>query len=230
MYSDVILQRRLQVLYDKKWKRLLARSWVFRLIPFVDFSFAAGSMALGNVHAQSDFDIIIGARSGRIFTVRFFSLLFFGLLGWRRTPNDSSDKFCLNHFITQASYELSPPHSLYWQDLYLNLVPLYGTPRFLNSFSNANASWVGISPFYEHDLRYRHTGNGIFSSVFAFILRGRLGDFFENVIQRVQVRHLERHFRLHPPGYQPRICYTNLEIEDHRDTLGIKRYNEARIL
>lgn len=156
-------------MYDKKWIKFLKRTWLFRYIPFVDFALAAGSMATGNVKPDSDFDVIVGARAGRIFTARFFSVLVFGIFGWRRrkmhlapqTNADStqtnaeisavsvssqrdsaSDKVCLNHFVTEKSYRLSGPYNAYWQRLYQNLVPLFGEPEKINDFFAANADWV----------------------------------------------------------------------------------------
>src|SRR3989338_8362689 len=103
MNNEVILKRQQQVLYDKKWRKFLRRTWLFKYIPFVDFALAAGSMALGNVSPESDFDVIIGARPGRVFTTRFFCVVAFGVFGWRRTKlnhrESAADKICLNHFV-----------------------------------------------------------------------------------------------------------------------------------
>lgn len=41
-------------------------------------------MALGDVHQNSDFDVIVGAKYGRLYTARFFCLFFYKILGWRR--------------------------------------------------------------------------------------------------------------------------------------------------
>ena len=43
---------------------------LFQYVPF-DFVFAAGSMAMGTVRQDSDFDVLVGVRHGRIFTARF---------------------------------------------------------------------------------------------------------------------------------------------------------------
>src|SRR3989344_5939281 len=100
------MERRQQdVLYDVKWKKFLHHVKLFRFIPFIDFIFASGSMALGSVRDASDFDLIVGARPGRIFTVRFFALAFFGFARLRRKKNASKgegkDKFCFNQFVTK---------------------------------------------------------------------------------------------------------------------------------
>lgn len=116
-------------------------------------------MALGNVHQDSDFDVIVGAKSGRIFTARFFCILMFGLLGRRRhakrgyLPRSAgrqklshreaaSNKICFNHFVTPRSYCLKPPHNIYWRELYQNLVPIYGRKEKIREFFEAN-NWMG---------------------------------------------------------------------------------------
>ena len=88
MDAALVVKRQQQVLYDTKWKKFLRRAWLLRYLPFIEFALASGSMATGNVNPTSDFDVLIGAREGRIFTARFFSALVFGIFGWRRSRLD----------------------------------------------------------------------------------------------------------------------------------------------
>src|SRR3989338_3476442 len=117
MNEEILPRRQQQVLHDKKWIKFLRRTWLFKHIPFVDFALAAGSMATGNVRPESDFDVIIGARAGRIFTARFFCVIAFGFFGWRRAKlnhkESAADKICLNHFVTEKSYQLSGSRNTY---------------------------------------------------------------------------------------------------------------------
>src|SRR3989344_9230759 len=105
MTKEILKESAQEVFLDKKWKKLLKKIWLFKFIPGVDFVLVAGSLATGNVNKDSDFDVIVGAKQGRIFTARFLSVLFFGLFGWRRRKlshkESARDKICLNHFITK---------------------------------------------------------------------------------------------------------------------------------
>lgn len=152
--------RHRQVLYDKKWKKFLRRAWLFRHIPFVEFALGAGSMATGDVVMDSDFDVIIGARRGRIFTARFFAAFAFGVFGWRRARRArgaaASDKICLNHFVTDKAFRLAGPHTESWRELYKNLVPIYGQIESIRDFFVANADWMGEARKFADDLRYRY--------------------------------------------------------------------------
>src|SRR3989338_2308404 len=132
-------------LYEQKWQKFLGRIWPFKFIPFVDFVLAAGSLATGNMREESDFDVIVGVRQGRIFTARAFCVLAFGMFGWRAKHKRNfsrhshgfvvshrvRDKICLNHFVTPAAYRLSPPYNEYWKNLYQKLVPIYGSPEII---------------------------------------------------------------------------------------------------
>ncbi len=215
-------QKRQQVLYDKKWEKLLRRVWLFRFTPFVEFAVAAGSMAIGNVRPDSDFDVIIGVRSGRIFTARFFTVILFGLFGWRRKKlnhkESAADKICLNHFLTEQSFRLSPPHDNYWRNLYLSLVPVFGPVDKISRFFQANADWLEKKRVYEDDLRHFYRKNSFPKSIAEFLLSGGLGDWLEKILRKAQVNRIERSLRRDVPGFRPRIVYTDTELEFHPDT------------
>lgn len=220
--NPILIRRQQQVLYDKKWEKFLRRSWLFRFAPFCDFALAAGSMAVGNVGVDSDFDVIVGARSGRIFTARFFAVILFGLFGWRRKKlnhkESAADKICLNHFLTEQSFRLSPPHDNYWRNLYLSLVPVFGPADKINRFFQANADWLEKKRVYEDDLRHLYRKNSSSKSIAEFLLSGRLGDWLEKILKRAQTNRIERSLRRDAPGFKPRIIYSDTELEFHPDT------------
>lgn len=220
--SGIFERRKQAVLYDKKWIIFLKRSWPFRFIPFVDFVFGAGSMAVGDVTAVSDFDVILGVKNGRIFTARFFSVLFFGLLGWRRKKLDhqevASNKICLNHFVTENSYRLAAPHTSSWKSLYASLVPIFGEEEKINNFWKANSSWVKIEKNRNHDLRYRPESASAFKSICEKILSAGIGNALEILLRSIQVRRIEDSLKKERFGHEPRIIYSDTELEFHPDT------------
>lgn len=222
MRASIIAVRERQVLYDTKWKKFLKRARLFRHIPFVEFAFGAGSMAAGGVHKDSDFDVILGVREGRIWSARFFAVCAFGMLGWRRKKlmhhEAAADKICLNHFVTVRSFTLSPPHNASWRTLYARLVPLYGTAEIVQAFFDANASWMGERRVYEDDLRHEYRMPSRLKRMLERMLANRMGNAVERVLRGVQVMLIRRN--LHSPelGSAPRIVYTDDELEFHPDT------------
>lgn len=231
MTEDIIAKRQQQVLYDKKWLKFLRRTWLFRYIPFVEFVLAAGSMATGNVKPESDFDVIIGVKSGRIFTARFFAVIGFGFFGWRRTrlnhKETAADKICLNHFVTEKSYRLSPPHNDYWKNLYLNLAPVFGTPEKINKFFEANADWLGRDRNYQDDLRHCYKSSSWVKRFRERLLGGRFGDWLEKTLRHFQISRIEKSLKNDPPGYKPRIKYNDEELEFHPDTKRIQDFLQS---
>lgn len=219
------------VLYDKKWIKFRKKARLFKYIPFIDFAVAAGSMALGNVHEKSDFDVIIGARSGRIFTSRFFAVLAFGLFGWRRTKishNEAAkDKICLNHFVTPSSFCLSPPHGKYWKALYKSLVPLYGSTEMVQKFFDANSEWIEEPVFVREDLRYAYKKASLFKTAAEKLLGGMLGDVIEGLLKTIQIERIKKSLRADQIGYKPRIVYSDKELEFHPDTSRIEQLEKT---
>lgn len=238
-FMDPFEKRRQQVLYDVKWQRLLKRTWLFKYIPFVDFVFGAGSMAVGNVTETSDFDVLIGARQRRIFTARFFAILLFGLFGWRRKKETqgalAANKICLNHFVTPASYRFALPKNPYWEQMYQGLVPIFGDERFMRIFLQANAELIPQPKRILGDMRYRHRGSSFLKRLLEQLLAGGLGDWFEKKVKAIQVARIERglprdvrttphHIRIEVPGAKPAtyhlaplIRYSDTELEFHPD-------------
>lgn len=233
-------------LYEKKWQKFLRRIWPFRFIPFVDFVLASGSLATGNMNENSDFDVIVGARQGRIFTARFFCWLIFRILGWRaKHPNTSQsnlpqslplqytvllkwrhpwrDKICFNHFVTSAAYRLSPPHNEYWKKLYELLVPVYGSLEAIQKFFDANANWAGPVDInkYLKDPRYRYQKKGLVAKIREWILGGWFGDQLEK-LKFIQIYFIKR--GLNKTGHEPRIIFNDNELEFHPDTKRIELF------
>lgn len=119
----------IKVFYDQKRIKALRRSRLFNFVPFVEKVYLAGSLAIGNVHENSDFDVIVVTRPGRLYTARFFCLLFFGLMGWRRTLKNPKNGFCFNHFQISPIDSTGPAEVFgevgaknYAERLYQNLI------------------------------------------------------------------------------------------------------------
>jgi hypothetical protein len=227
---NIFAKRKVQVLHDKKWNKFLKKSWIFRSIPFITIVFASGSMALGNVSKTSDFDVIVGTRYGRMFTARFFAIITLSIFGWRRKNLDhgasAADTICLNHFVTEKSYTLSPPHQTYWKELYANLVPIWGSKTDINMFQEANATWVGESHDY-HDLRWSEKPGTPLQYSLEKVLNGKLGNILERRLKKIQLERIEK--KIKPKsGYKPRLICSDVELELHLDTRRIEMWTTIK--
>jgi len=203
---------------DLKWNKLLRRARLFTLVPFVEIVFVAGSMAMGAVSENSDFDLIVGVKNGRIFTARFFCFIFFGILGWRRKRGaegrDVKDKFCFSHFVTHEKYTLSAPYDKYCQKLFASLVPIYGNEEKIQRFYDANAVWMEKKRAYKKDIKHVYEKAGWFKIFAENILGDKLGDILEGCFRSMQIKKIEKSLK-NEKKYRPRVIFNDSELEFH---------------
>lgn len=206
---------------QQKWKIIHRFAAAFSWVPFVDMLAVSGSMALYNTKPSSDFDILIVARSKRIWTVRLLLLLMAHLVGRRRKhwDQDAPNKFCFNHYVTTASLTLPPAiRNEYTAALYAHLVPIWGQEIF-GQFMAANAPWLkrfGMyrDPVNAQTLHSRATGkaSAIVKRQLEALLLEPLGDGLESLAERMQRRIIARHTTTAHGG---RIVVSNEELAFH---------------
>lgn len=127
-----------------KWKIAHRAARRLAALPLVRMIGVTGSLALSNTQAQSDIDLLVVVRRGRIWTARLLLLLTAQLMGRRRTYDDrqAPDKLCLNHFITDDALVMAPElRSVYTAVLYEHVVPLFGLNVY-RRWRAANAVWI----------------------------------------------------------------------------------------
>lgn len=206
-------------LYDRKWSKFLRRVKLFRFVPFVDFVMAAGSLATGKLREESDFDVIVGARKGRIFTVRFFAAAVFQVLGYRRKAidhsNEAKDKICLNHFVAVDGYRLDPPYDGTLEELYRSLVPIMGDEEKIKEFFKSN-DWLEPPRQYKRDERYMGEGRSWVKNVLKALLGGAFGDWLEQRLKNMQMRRIERGLES-AMAHKGEIKYSDEELRFHPD-------------
>jgi predicted nucleotidyltransferase len=95
-----------QKIADQKWKKAKRVIKLLQLIPFIRLVAVSGSLAMNNTKKESDIDLLIVAKSGRIWTCRGLTTLFIHLIGQRRHGSLTKDRFCLNHYLTDLKNSL----------------------------------------------------------------------------------------------------------------------------
>ena len=172
------------VLYDQKRLKLLQRAWLFNWVPFVKKVYIAGSMALGNVHENSDFDVIVVAEPGRLYTARSSCLLLFGLMGWRRTLEHPKDGFCFNTFTTKSTETTSS----------VEVIKDSGSQLYCSLLSQEMVE-LDINP-----LKSLRLVNVVFG-------------YLEPILKRWQTLRIERFLKKFPPHTNSRIIYNDERVE-----------------
>ena len=206
-------------LLDQKWRKFLKLRPFFAYIPFVDFVLVAGSLAFGNVHPDSDFDVIVGVRSGRVFSAWFLSSFIFQIFGWREHPGrDTANRFGMPHFAAPLGYTLSPPYDAYWENLYCKLIPALGDEERIREFFAAN-DWLKPPREYVRHEKYIGGVSSWCKKVIEFLLHGRIGNLIEGVLKKWLVKKIENPDKI---GYKPRVFWDDTKIELYRDTKRIE--------
>lgn len=183
---------------EEKLKKAFWYRWVFKATPFLLGAFVSGSVAGGRAREESDIDILVIAKKGRIWTVRFFLTLWTTCLGIRRKGSNIANRLCFNHYITDASLEI-PFQGLYNAHTYIHLIPLINREREFETFFQKN-TWIKIYFFNalcirkeeEYMYKFPHPRvleklAGIERSVEEFFLYSFLGEIFETIVRKFQL-------------------------------------------
>lgn len=132
---------------ESKFKKAIKFAKVFRYFPGVKMIAICNSLSWSNSLNNSDIDLFIITEKGKIWSARFFCVLFTQFLKSRPTPGRSRDTICLSFFISEEKLNLkeaalpAPPYGdiyfIYW---IVGLVPLYNDGVF-KKFVKEN-SWI----------------------------------------------------------------------------------------
>ena len=225
-----------QKIADQKWKKTKRMVKMLQLIPFIRLVVVSGSLAMDNPKKESDIDLLIITRTGRIWTCRGLTTLFIRLLGQQRHGLLTENRFCLNHYLTDQSLKI-PWASLYNAQTYAHLVPMWEVdgrevPKY-NQFQKAN-QWIGDYLFFypqsqQGYLRQIKPNQSLAFSrkLREFILDRRVGDALEFILRKVQAKRISHD----PLTYQSggRVVFNDEQLEFHPDSpeKGIlEKYNQ----
>lgn len=210
------------LLLDQKWKKLSSILKWLKFIPFLELTLVSGSMAVGNIKQSSDFDLIMAIKKGRVWTGRFLAIILFEILGVRRQghihhPDESQDKICLYHFITESSYA-NCPRNIYWANIYKKLICVFGAPEQQKKFFKENA-WVDDYFLVNHSFiqRSRHkraeisTRSSLFVIILEKFLQTKPGDFLEKILKSYQSLRIQKSLQKTPSS--GRVVFNDEELE-----------------
>ncbi len=218
----------------QKWKKFLKIAKWFQTVPYLQAVLASGSLAINNTGHESDFDVLVVAKSGHLYTCRMLLSFLASLFGARRTRYERSapDKFCFNHYITDRNMNIKH-ESLYNAQAYINLKPVMASDEIFNRFYAENI-WLNkyvynFKPATEFILRKVYA-NFLFSGarrVGEFILDSYSGDRIEDWVKKYQQKRIKNN----PATYESggRVVFNDNELEFHPrsfEAFAIDKYNK----
>lgn len=134
------------VIAYRKWRKALRIIRILRIFPHIRMIAVANTLAYDNADEESDIDLFIVTAKGRVWTARFFVVLFLQLFGLRPTAKTRRDKICACFFVDEdhldiANFALPGASDVYLHYWIATLWPLYNPVGVYEKFFTANA-WV----------------------------------------------------------------------------------------
>ena len=110
---------------------------LLRLAPFVRMVGINGSLPMGKATKESDIDFFIVTKKKRLWTGRFFAILFVQAIGLRRYGKKIAGRICLNRYQTE-DYLIIHPQDKKNAFHHSFMIPLWQADNLYGKFIKAN--------------------------------------------------------------------------------------------
>lgn len=205
-----VREKRLK-LAQVKWRKLKKLVRWLALVPFLRMVAVTGSLTAYNTKLESDFDLLIVAKAGRLWLTRTFVTALTALLGARRHDQITKDRICLNCYLTEDGLEIKPeakPRDFHSAQEYGRLTLLFETEKGVYQKFIASNFWLkeylNFYPWPPHQSigvgawPIQKTSKAILISGFMnrcrrlaeSLLAGKIGDRLENKLGVWQKRRI----------------------------------------
>lgn len=209
------------------------------LLPYVKCVLLNGSLAQARSKKSSDIDILIIAKSGRIFTVRFFVNAFATILQIKRSKDerrDHSGKFCFNYFLTENYLKIPTGRGeemdRYCADNYSHSKFIAGDIDLFNKFILVNQCLFSKYGFKVSGIKYQVSSNhpDVISTKVEkssnkrsldFVRDDKKSGWFERKVKSYQIRKIKSDPRT--KKYPNLIVYNDQELRFHPPSLKLRR-------
>lgn len=174
---------------EKFWNRTKLYGQYMRTVPFTRMIAVCNNLAYDNPSQQSDIDLFIVVKPGRMWLARFLITVILHFFGVRRYGNKIAGRFCLSFFVTSdktamKEFELEgeDPYLAYWTK---NLRPIFGEQAY-QEFQERNKEWLSSYGLGFDDLRKKHMylyEDGRIKKFSEWLLGGFLGNQVEKLLK-----------------------------------------------
>lgn len=185
-----------------KYRQARRFAKILSFVPGVRLVAIGNTLAWRNSREDSDIDFFIVTAPGRLWSVRFFSVMLAAMLGTRpRKGKESSDALCLSFFASEEALdlrELMIKDDIYFPYWVASIVPIFESKGIFEKFKEAN-NWVYTllpNVFFRTSLP---------SSASINISSKIVPDFAERLFKRIQIR-------MFPEDISQKIGYGKSEV------------------
>jgi predicted nucleotidyltransferase len=181
---------------DKKLNIAKKAARVIKYVPFVRAVFVCNNVAFDMADEDSDIDVLIIIKSGRLWIGRLLVTALLSILGLRRTKNNITNKICLSFYLSDKNLNLKDV-SLKGEDIYMiywvtQIFPVYDPDDLASSMRAANR-WIenfvvnlSDADFYGENIKDNFVSRAI-KKFFHIAWGGVYGDIIEKQAKETQL-------------------------------------------
>lgn len=198
--EGLIYKREVRKRHSQKKKKIAEKaSKIMSHIPFIKMVGISGSVAMNNATKDSDIDLIVITKQGRLWTCRFITYLLLNLLGFHlRIPRNTTqkDRLCLNIWLDENNLAWKKrERNFYTAHEILQVKPLVNKDNAYERWLLKN-SWV--FKFWPNAVDKRLVNN--INTTYMKLYNSNL---FENIVYRIQLSYMKAKItrEITKPGY-----------------------------
>jgi len=175
---------------EKLWNRTKLYGQYMRAVPFVEMIAVCNNLAYDNVNEQSDIDLLIVIKPGRMWLARLIITLILQFYGVRRHGNKTASRFCLSFFVTtnklnMGELQINPedPYLAYWTTL---VSPIYGQSVY-ETFKAENQPWLDNYGLKFNTDTQKHAyvdSTNHVKKFYEWLLGGHIGNAIESLLKK----------------------------------------------
>lgn len=134
----------------RKWRRLRFGARLLSAVPFLTGIAAVNTLPIGAARRDSDIDVLLVARAGRLYTMRFIAVALATVFGLYRSGTHVADRLCLSFSVSDRALGMAPlakaggdPYLQFWA---ANVHVVAERGRVFDAFWRANAPLLAALP------------------------------------------------------------------------------------
>ncbi|MDP3970689.1 MAG: hypothetical protein Q8P90_03240 [bacterium] len=204
---------------ERKFKKRMPFIKLLTYLPHVEAIFIVNSLAYQNAKNESDVDLLIISKSGKIWSTRFFTTTVAKLLGIRPKPNYTKDTLCLSFYLDASALAMhdlmnssDDVYEIYWLR---QLLPIYDPNNYAKKIFESN-QWV--EPYLPNAKRVlQHPHRIIKHTIWHSLIQNMLGIFTpEKILKKIQLAILpEQLKKLSGPVESSVVVLSDLLLKFH---------------
>ena len=160
--------------------------------------FVCNTLAFNAADSDSDIDVLIIARFGRMWIARLWTTTILSLYRLRRTKKKIADRICLSFYLADRTLNLSKfriaPDDIYLSYWLRTLIPVYDPDSLGESMTRANQDL--LAPFFDRARHYtpafvspqKYVNKNFIARFFEMVLSGSFGSTVEKFARSFQRR------------------------------------------